>query len=335
MHPGEPVSLDHTDVRPIDRAVARQAAHWLMRLGAEDLSAAERLACAQWRAADAEHERAWQRALAVGRKFGAVPPELGLLTLARPSPKGDAARRRAVLKSVVLLVAGVPLGWHGMRSPQWQAWQADYRTATGETREWRLADGTRLVLDTASAADVRFDGEARQILLRAGAVWIETAADPQQPARPLAVITPQGRIRPVGTRFSVRLRGEHSDVVVQQGAVAVRPLHETAGGEVFVAAGQTMRFDAGMAGPPVVAPPHPAGWTRGVLHAEAMPLGDFIAELGRYRPGILRCAPEVAALPVSGAFQLADTDAVLAALAAHLPLRVTYRTRYWVSVGGV
>lgn len=33
-----------------------------------------------------------------------------------------------------------------------------------------------------------------------------------------------------------------------------------------------------------------------------MRLGDFIAELSRYRPGVLRCAEEVADRRVSGTF---------------------------------
>ena len=56
-----------------------------------------------------------------------------------------------------------------------------------------------------------------------------------------------------------------------------------------------------------------------------MRLDAFAAELGRYRPGLLRCDPAVAPLRVSGAFQLHDTDAVLAALPATLPVSVRYR----------
>jgi transmembrane sensor len=64
-----------------------------------------------------------------------------------------------------------------------------------------------------------------------------------------------------------------------------------------------------------------------------MPLAEFVAELGRYRPGLLRCAPEVASLKVSGTFQLADTEQVLQLLTRSLPVRVDYRTRFWVNVG--
>ncbi|MNC72134.1 fec operon regulator FecR [compost metagenome] len=64
-----------------------------------------------------------------------------------------------------------------------------------------------------------------------------------------------------------------------------------------------------------------------------MPLAEFASELGRYRPGLLRCAPEVAGLKVSGTYQLADTGQILQLLTRSLPVRVEYRTRYWVSIG--
>jgi transmembrane sensor len=69
-----------------------------------------------------------------------------------------------------------------------------------------------------------------------------------------------------------------------------------------------------------------------MLPVDGMPLAEFLAELRRYRTGWIDCAPEVASLPISGAFPLADTDRVLAAVADTLPLRLRYRTRYWVSV---
>jgi len=69
-----------------------------------------------------------------------------------------------------------------------------------------------------------------------------------------------------------------------------------------------------------------------VLAADNMRLDAFLAELGRYRKGWLRCDPQVAALRISGAFQLADTDAVLANLAHLLPVQISARTPYWVTV---
>jgi len=69
-----------------------------------------------------------------------------------------------------------------------------------------------------------------------------------------------------------------------------------------------------------------------VISARNMRLDDFIVELSRYRPGVLRCAEEVADRRVSGTFQLADNDQVLALIAQSLHLHIDYRTRYWVTV---
>ena len=62
-------------------------------------------------------------------------------------------------------------------------------------------------------------------------------------------------------------------------------------------------------------------------------LAAFCAELSRYRPGLLQCAPEVRALRVSGSFPLGDTDRTLTMLASTYPVDVQTRMRgYWITV---
>jgi len=73
-------------------------------------------------------------------------------------------------------------------------------------------------------------------------------------------------------------------------------------------------------------------WARGQLVADEQRLGDFLAELGRYRPGLLRVDPRIAGLRLSGVFPLADTDRILDTLPSVLPVRLQWRTRYWVTV---
>ncbi|MCD0506295.1 Fe2+-dicitrate sensor, membrane component, partial [Bordetella petrii] len=80
------------------------------------------------------------------------------------------------------------------------------------------------------------------------------------------------------------------------------------------------------------ADPRGPDWLRGVLHARDMRLDGFAAELARYRPGLLRCDPDVAALRISGTFQLHNTDGTLQALPALLPVQVRYLTAYWVTL---
>lgn len=317
---------------PLPRAVVRAAAQWLARLHAGPLTAAQRAALARWRSADPQHERAWLRAEQLSGKIGLLPPAVGLQVLDRPR---DAAPRRSVLQAIALVAAAVPagyLGWRGMQS-QGSGWTAAHRTATGERRSLVLPDGTQLQLNTDTAIDLRFgDGGLRLLVLHHGELAITTGADlPQQ--RPFEVETRHGRIRALGTRFVVRqLATETStQVTVQHSAVQVRP-GRAQQHSAIVQVGQQMRFDAYGLQPITPAAPQQDAWTRGLLFASDQRLADFCAELGRYRPGLLRCAPEVAELRISGVFRLDDTDAILAALPHTLPVQLVRRTRWWVGI---
>ena len=63
-----------------------------------------------------------------------------------------------------------------------------------------------------------------------------------------------------------------------------------------------------------------------------MPLRALLAELGRYRRGLLACSDAVAGLRVSGTFPLADTDRALSVITEAFPLRQRRLTDYWVTL---
>ncbi|MBB1623709.1 FecR domain-containing protein [Achromobacter sp. UMC71] len=326
MHHGGDVSAAWGvagELPAVERKVAREAARWLLRLSSDRATDADIHACEQWRASRAEHEHAWQRAQRVNQRFGLIPSALGMATLNRPE-SGD--RRRALKTLAALIVAG-PVGWAAWRASP-REWTADYRSATGEQRQVALADGSSLRLNTASAVDVLFDAKLRLVRLRAGEIAVHAVAEGGAHPRPFVVRTRQGDIDAQAARFCVRQDGQACRVSVQEGQVSLR----RRGAAVALAAGEQalLTDDA----PPLAEPadPHAADWTRGVLHASALRLDAFAAELGRYRAGILRCDPAVAGLRISGAFQLQDTDAVLAALPSTLPVRVRYRSAYWVTI---
>ncbi len=75
------------------------------------------------------------------------------------------------------------------------------------------------------------------------------------------------------------------------------------------------------------------GWVDGVISGKNMRLIDLLDELSRYRVGHITCDSRVADLRVSGVYQVRDTDQVLQFLAHTQHLRVSYRTRFWVTVG--
>ncbi|GGE43999.1 sensor [Halopseudomonas oceani] len=328
MHTADPL-ISGQPHESQDRAVIREAAQWLVRW--HDTPHDQQLVAelAQWRARSEQHEQAWRRAQQVNDKFGLLPPQLGMAVLGE---RTELSRRRAI-KSLVLLMTVLPAGVAGYQALPWREWRADYSTRTGEQRLITLNDGSELTLNTDTALDVRFNRLQRLIRLHRGEVLVDSGADPLQAAgqsRPLRVTTRHGSVRALGTRFVVRQQRESTLVQVFDGAVEIEPRGSER--RALIQAGQQLRFNSADAAMPQPVDPHGADWSEGLLIADSLPLGRFLAELGRYRPGLLRCEESIAGLPVSGAFQLDNTDQVLASLPHSLPVRVIYRTRYWVSV---
>jgi transmembrane sensor len=319
-----------TDAPGIDPAIVQRAAEWMARLWSGEVSDEDKAACAAWRAASATHERAWQGLQVFEHKLASVPADLARYALRKPAPSASMARRRALQ----LLGLGVTVGGLGYTVHGTQAWTlvaSDHRTGTGEIRSLTLPDGSQVVLASASAVALSYTGHERLIVLLAGEILVNSAPDNAPVPRPLRVRDRQGTVQALGTRFTVRQGDDTSHVAVLEGAVEVRPARagDTA---MRLQAGQGASFtaDAVQAAAPV--PESAAAWSRGLLVADAMPLDAFVAELSRYRPGLLRCDPAAASLRVTGVFSLRDTDRALHNLTLALPVAITYRTRYWVTV---
>jgi transmembrane sensor len=313
------------DAARIDPRALDGAVEWFLRLTSGNTTDADRAAWQAWREADPEHERAWQRTETLTRRFEALPGG-ALPVLARPrSP----SRRRALAKLALFAGAGA-VGWSAWREAPWPAWTAQYRTPAGGRRELVLADHSRIVLNTRTAIDVLFDRAQRLVALHAGEILVQAVPDHERNPRAFVIRTSAGRIATSGARFVARHDGGMSAVQVLEGELRVQPLG--AAGASIVPAGFGLTFSETQAARPAALAGDPSAWSRGMLQVDGMPLAEFLAELRRYRTGWIDCAPEVASLPISGAFPLADTDRVLAAVADTLPLRLRYRTRYWVSV---
>jgi transmembrane sensor len=305
--------------------VLKRALEWQVTMWSGEITAQTRASFARWLAADVQHERAWRNVQRVDGLLAGVPRRVGARVL---RTRGT---RRNVLRAVAWLGAGGLLAGAARETPLWQAAVADHATRTGERREVELADGTRVMLNTASAIDVRFDDRQRLVVLRRGEVHIATATQRVLPKRPFVVQAEHGTIEALGTRFVVRDERRHAAVAVLDGAVEIRPRDAVRTERIH--GGEQATFDAGSIGPTRPFDPLAAAWTRGLLVAARERLGDFLRRLERHRSGIVRCDAAVADVLVSGVYPLADTDRVLAALGSALPIRVTFVTPYWVNVG--
>lgn len=319
------------DDRTIDPAVLDQAAAWFVRMASGLADTKDQQALSQWRPSDPEHERAWQKLQGMEQRLrGSAARVQGPMARATLGGVAGVSRRRALKTLAWVAATGGSALW-ARQQPFWQQWTADYRSGVGERRSLMLADGTQLLLNTATAVDVYFDAEQRRLILRGGELRVVTAAD--SAGRSFIVTTPEGTLRPIGTRFTVRrLDGDRQTcLTVSEGKVEVRP-RDAVAQTLLVQAGQQTAFSGTQIAAPMPLDEAATAWTDGILTAERMRLSDFLAELGRYRLGRLSCDPAVADLRLTGAYPLNDTDRILAALQQTLPVRVNRYTRYWVTV---
>jgi transmembrane sensor len=313
----------------IDKRIAREAALWSVRLHPSAKPSAQTLAvCENWRSKNVIHEIAWQRAQEFNAKFGVLSPSIGNATLNRPS----LPERRRAIKALVVAITAAPVGWYAYKNGVIDAFTADHRTAVGERKNVQLADGSQIELNTDSAVDVIFSNKQRLLILRRGEAFVKTAKDPSGASRPFLVKTEHGLLRALGTVFSVRTASDVSTVSVFEHAVEVTI---PAAPAIIVNQGEQISFSHNEIQRPTPLPPHADAWKDGLLYAFKTPLSVFTNELSRYRRGWIRCHPSVAAMQVSGSFQLDDTDHVLQALVATLPIKVTFYARYWVTIGPI
>lgn len=308
--------------------IRRQALAWLVTSWSGEITATERAALEHWRKAANEHEQAWQQVQGLGRAMQEIPPALNPTLRSAPGRN----LRRTVLRCLAGLSAAGVAGYTVHESEPWQRMTADLHTAGNQRRDVTLPDGTLVSMNATTVIDLQFDAAERRLLLRRGEIVVTTAHE-NGPYRPFSVITQQGSVRALGTRFSVRRLDEAglSRVNVFEGAVEIRPSGNPHSVQVLQA-GLGTQFSADAIQGRFDANPTETAWVKGLLVADRMRLDAFLTELGRYRPGMLRCDPAAADLIVSGVYPLADTGLVLEALANALPLRIATMTRYWTTV---
>lgn len=312
---------------PIRPEVLHQAAEWLIRLQDEPVNEADRNAWRRWLSTSDEHGRAWQRAEQLTRLLDEVPEAVGATPLRR-SHRRD---RRAALGAIMGLLVGTPTAWLALQRQPWQYAVADHTTGIGQQRQVWLDDGSTLFLNTDTRVDMRYTAQERLLVLMRGEVLVQTAADLSATPRPFRMQTPHGQLQAMGTRFAVRLLDATSRIAVEEGAVRVSPKALPQDSRV-VAAGQQATYGPSKVVAAVPLRRDALDWAQGVLNVQAVPLGEVVAELARYRPGIMRCDPGVASIPVSGVFRLDDIDKALRLLQETFPVQIHSRSRYWTVV---
>ena len=354
------------NVSPFDepKSVQAQASAWLARLDSDQPSSQDLQAFKRWVNEDDAH-------IAAFKKVAAAWDELNILTrLPSLLEQKDLQRKeqqpamptfgfaRFSLRQLAVaasLVMGLMFGLQqAFNTPQ----QASYWTAVGEQKTITLPDNSVVQLNTNSRLQFDYRGQARAVYLHQGEVHFSVAKNPD---RPFEVYAGTGRVRAIGTAFSVTLndRSDEVNVLVTEGVVEIAPeispeiitpalgpqaeTHEAkpSGAQVLAAkpAKQHQRVTAGSAAVfdreavRAIEKVEDAdmlqrlAWQQGLLMFSGEPLEEVVAEISRYTDTkIIIKSEDARALRIGGQFKVTDTRAIFSALEKGFGLKADYAT---------
>lgn len=296
---------------------SEQALEWVARLATGEADGEALAEFARWRDRDPRNEKALIAArrlwLDIGTPLEAARDPAVVARAAVQRSGKRAAYRMLAAAAALTLAVGIGRQWS-------HDWRYDQVTAVGEQRAVALADGSTMWLDTDSAVDLDIDEHGRRVRLARGEAYFDVRKNPKLP---FVVDAGTGRVKVLGTAFSVRREGEDVRVTVQRGRVEVSGRGTAA---VLLAPDQTVWLRRGdvYKQPRFVDAERALSWRRGRLQFENRPIAEVLEELRRYDPRyVVLDYPHSRRLRVNAVIDLARISEWYDSLEQSLPLTVT------------
>ena len=299
-------NFTHNDERVRDTALS-----WIARLRADTVSELDRQEFALWLAQDSANKQAMDSMLDMWDDLGSVRKLPFPAQLTEP-----AANNRNWLAASVAVAASLVLAIFLWPQTPADITKVGFQTALGERRTVELEDHSALILNTDTRITVTYSDASRYIEMVRGEAYFEVSKDPD---RPFIVNTGSAEVMALGTAFNIYRNGDSVSIAVTEGVVRVTELGITgarpAASEVLHANQHLSASRQGLDTPSSVDLASQLAWQEGKLIAHEMKLPELVAQLERYRDTrILISDSDIAALTISGVFELDQPDSILRAL---------------------
>lgn len=319
----------------------RQAAEWFACMRGPNAEA-HRAEFEAWLACDGRHRGAYNRiseVFSMGKGLKPLEPSA--------CPEAPAIRPSRVHRQIGLVV-GVcalvsSLTWLAIdrvgllvEGPQYAAVApkpsdqgavpSHLATRLGEIRQFRLSDGSTVILDTDNRITVSYGPDVRQLRLERGRARFTVAHE----ERPFIVAAGKGTVTAHGTIFDVSMTSNATVVVrLLRGAIDVEmPATSPSGGARRVVKPVKPGEELAFAAAEVPAPSRSEvardeNWPAAVRDLDHVRLADLVAEANRYsRIRTVLASPMIGDLRVSGTFRINDARKLAENLAALLDLTI-------------
>lgn len=311
------------------------AAHWCMRLHAEDCTAEERAEFQAWVDSDPANALEYAEMLEIWELSAHLPPSTAAtgkgtrpaqprLTPAPQQRPATPTRRRGVLarhaRALALALIGLPLAAYSGWLAGWVPDSYHRYSADASIQRLTLADGSEVELNLGSRLSYANFIDQRRVDLSRGEAYFHVARDPQHP---FVVNAGEGSITVTGTRFNVWTYQDNVVVTVTEGSVKVRSARH--GNDSNLSPGMQAAFAPGDLQPRVGAadPSKALAWRDGKLVLDDLPLAEALPLINRYldAPLVLDDA-RVGEQRIGGIYSTQDIGNLVKALPKVLPIRL-------------
>lgn len=305
----------------------QQAANWVIRLNEGNLSEREQQQFERWKAADPRHETAFERLQGFVGRLQSLRPHQAPVQAALEAARG---RRRNPAGRVLLgVLVALPVAL-ALRVYPPSYLLADQRTAPAQWQQVSLEDGSQLTLSGNSAVDLTFNGHQRQVRLLRGEILVQVAHDAM---RPFTVVTDDGQMRALGTRFTVKREAPGTLLTMLESNVAATDAGQQH--ELQVSAGEQARItpDAVTLLGHIDPKTTQDAWQRHQLVVQDQPLPQVLDELARQYHGHVQFdRKQLADLRVSAVLPLDNPRRALQLIADGLPVRIRSFSPLWLQI---
>jgi transmembrane sensor len=325
-----------------DERLLAEATRWYARLSADDCTDFDRAQFQRWRASSRRHAEACDSAAAVSQRIERLADlDDRLRAMAdeafamgcddesswrapdtRADPRSPRSRRWMVpatlAASIVVALVGARIGGYFTTT----APPLNFSSAEQTRRDVTLEDGSLVHLDVDSEITVSFSGGHRNITLVNGRALFEVAHDA---SRPFVVSAGESHTTALGTHFQVQRDSRDVRVTLTEGSVAVTGNAAQSSWSERLSPGEqiSLSADGHVHEKRLVDTQAVTSWSRGRLVFRGTPLAEALQEVNRYGRRKVRLGdPDLAELPVDGNFIAGETDLIVSAFAAALPLRI-------------
>lgn len=321
-HKPRPYLMPSTLQPHIPAGTQAEAARWLARRQNSDCTSEEQQAFLRWLNAAEANRKAYEDAENLWQQMGGLEAIASQQLLEARAHLAQ-ARRRPMRRHVFGLALAASLA----AALVWNVGLLDflgehtYQTTMGERQTIALTDGSKIDLDTDTEVTVRYSRHNRELkLVRGQAAFTVAHSD----ARPFVVLADNGQIRDIGTQFDVRRYADRVSVAVLEGEVEVSGTNVDTVHSLRQGHGLSYTLQGGFSDVVPVNVAAIAAWREGQLIFNGQPLGEVLAELGRYHTASLAVtSPAIMDIKVSGIFPTGNLELALKTIAATLPVRLT------------